>query len=49
MKRKKDIVEVEGKLFQKSRIFGNWKQKSVFKNKTKYSRKGQKNFDAENS
>ena len=45
MKRKKDIVEVDGKTYQKSRIFGNWKQKSVFKSKMTYSRKGSKSVE----
>lgn len=41
----KDTIRVDGKLFQKSRLFGNWRAKTVHKNKKAYNRQKFKNQD----
>ena len=42
-----NLVKVDGKVYAKSLRFGNRKQKSVFKDKSKYDRKSLKNIPFE--
>ena len=42
MKGTKDLIQVDGRSFQKTRLFGNWQAKVVFRNKKSYNRKKEK-------
>lgn len=38
----KNVIKVDGKVYAKTLAFGNWKAKSVFKNRKKYDRRKNK-------
>jgi hypothetical protein len=40
-----NIIRVDGKAYAKSLQFGNWRAKTVHKNRKHYDRKRQKNVD----
>ena len=43
----RNLVKVDGKVYAKSLRFGNRKQRTVFKDKSKYDRKSLKNIPFE--